>query len=132
MIGKAISAVLMGNSNITNIVGNRLFPIAEYGKGLPAMYYIVKMLPQYVKNGPTMIKWQFTILTHCTTYNQSWELAFKTKQLFDKQNQKTNAGIKFTTIRCLSITDDYEFTVNNYGHTVQFEVTTPNIKVTFD
>jgi hypothetical protein len=129
MIGKAITTIINANAAIIAIIGNNLYPLSDYDKGIPAIYYVVKALPDYTKGTVTMTKWQFTLLTHCKTYLASWQLALQLKQLFDLQQQQTNAGIKFTHIKCNSITDDYEFTINNYGQVLEFSVTTPNIQV---
>lgn len=129
MIGKAITAIINGDTEVKAIIGNNLYPISDYDKGFPAVYYAVKAIPAYTKGTVTMTKWQFSLLTNCKTYLASWELALLLKQLFDKQAQQTHAGIKITHIKCNDISDEYEFTINNYGQLLDFTVTTSNIKV---
>lgn len=131
MIGIGITALIKTDAKIKARIngGANLYPISDYGKGMDSIYYIIRAVPGYVKNGPTMTKWNVTLLTHCVSYQKSWELSLLIKQLFDRQQQKTHGGFKFTNIKCTSIADDYEFTINNYGQILQFEVTTPNYAV---
>lgn len=131
MIGKAISALIKSDTAISKRIGNglNLHPISDYDKGLDAIYYIVRLIPGAAKGTKTMMKWNVSLLTHCRRYTDSWELSLMLEDLFTKQTQQTHAGIKFTHIKCTSIADDYEFVVNNYGQTLQFEITTTNIKV---
>lgn len=131
MIGKGITALIKTDQNIKDLINNgaNLYPISDYGKGMDAIYYIIRLVPDYTKNGPTMMKWNVTLLTHCRSYADSWTLTMLLKQLFEKQPQQVFAGFKFITIKCTSIVDDYEFTTSNYGQILQFEITTPYYKV---
>ena len=108
MIGTAITALIRSSSEISSRINNgaNLYPISDYDKGTDAIYYIVRALPGYTKNGATMTKWMVTLLPHSNRYSLSWELSMLLKELFDNQQQKTHAGIKFTHIKCNSITDD--------------------------
>lgn len=132
MIGKGITALILSSTAIKSRINNgeNLKPISDYGKTSgDSIFYIVRAMPGYTKNGATMTKWNVTLVTQCKYYADSWDLSILLKQLFDSQQQKTHAGFKFTNLKCTSITDDYEFVLNGYGQTIQFEITTPNYSV---
>ncbi|WP_159521742.1 hypothetical protein [Sunxiuqinia indica] len=130
MIGKAITQIITEDAAIQAIINGRLFPVSDYDQGAPAIYYIVQVTPDYVKNGPTMQDWRFTLLTMCKHYDESWQLASKLLQAFNKANRKTKASIKLNEIHCTNITDDYEFNINTFGQKLEFTVNTANIKIT--
>lgn len=134
MIGKGITALVKTDTKITDRInaGNNLYPISDYGKGLDAIYYIIRMVPGAAKSTKTNQKWNVTLITHCKGYESSWELALLLERLFVKQAQQTHAGFKFIHIKCTNISDDYEFLLNNYGQQLQFEITTPCYTVEID
>jgi len=130
MLGKAITSIINADSAITSIIGSNLYPVGDYDKGTPAIYYIVKALPHYNNNGQSMTDWQVEILTQTKDYSSSWPLSLKVKETFDKQRGKTVGDIKFTAVKCLSITDEYEFAINGFGQKLVFEIKTSTIKST--
>lgn len=134
MIGPAITELILSDPKIKARIGNgeKLYPISDYDKGADAIYYIVRAVPGLAKNGPTMTKWQVTLITNCKRYSASWELSYMLLRLFHSKQQKKFAGFHFSHINCTSITDEYEFLINGFGQTLQFEITTPSYQFDFD
>lgn len=128
MIGKALYTMLYGNTAIKAIVSNRIYPISNKAEALPSIYYIVRMLPHYNKNGQQTQDWKVTILTMCKNYNEAWDLAIKVKNLFEgSARNATVSSIRFVEARCTAIADDFEFQVDSYGQTIEFDMRTQSI-----
>lgn len=130
MLGKSIETILKGTTAVNNIIGGRVFPVSDYDKGTPAIYYSVKCLPQYNKNGQQMTDWQVTMYTfHKQGYKEAWRLAITAKEAFESKLRREVDGIKYVHIECDSIEDDYQFNIQSFGHTLQFTVRTQTLKI---
>ena len=128
MLGKAIETIIAERAEIQAIVSGRLFPISDYDKGSPAIYYIVECLPYYNKNGQQMQDWKVTLLTMHKRYKDSWKLSLLLKEAFEKKVRRQVDGIKFSKIQCTRIRDDYEFNINSFGQTIEFDIKTQTLK----
>lgn len=129
MIGKAIEYKLKNTAAITNIIGNRVYPVMSKAQTAPFVYYSVKIYPEYVKQGAGLQKWKVAIITFERNYNAAWTLTMLVKQTIDKLKQKTVEGIKIGDAICTAITDDHEFNLNSFGQIIEFDITTQNIKI---
>ena len=127
MLGKAIKTILLSENLITGIIGDRLFPVSDIEATLPAVYYSVKVNPEYTKNGPAMKNWDLTLITMHLNYDSAWYLALALKETLDNARGKTNIGIKFERVQCISITDEYEMNIDSFGQVLEFEIITSNI-----
>jgi len=130
MIGPVITSIIKNNQPVNELVGGRVFPAAAKETTSPSIYYIVQVTPGEVKNGQTMQDWRFTLITMCKNYVQSWELASKLIQAFQKANRSTVEGIKLTDLKCTNAVDDYEFNINTFGQKIEFTARTNNLKIT--
>jgi hypothetical protein len=128
MLGKAIETIIAESTEITAIVSTRVFPISEYEKGLPAIYYLVECYPYYNKNGQQTQDWKLTLLTMHKGYKNSWELSMLLKEAFEKKVRRQVDGIKFSKIKCTKLRDDYEFNINSFGQTIEFDIKTQTLK----
>jgi hypothetical protein len=63
----------------------------------------------------------------CNTYAEAWELALNIKTAFEQSTNKTIEGIKYLHVACTSIDDDYEFNIDTFGHTINFEIRTNSL-----
>lgn len=122
MIGKAVKEII--DSELADIFGDRLYPIAADADGLPSIYYKVGCTPDSYKNGPGMNDWKLELITMFETYAESWDAAARIRIAFEKNARATVAGIRFQKISCTSIVDDYEFQVGSFGQVITFEIRT--------
>ena len=128
MIGKAIETIITTNTAINTLINGRVFPISDYDKGLPAIYYIVSCIPGYNKNGQQMQDWRVSLITMNKGYKDSWKLSYLLKEAFDHKLRRAVDGIQFIHIECESMTDDYEFQVQSFGQKLEFSIKTQTLK----
>ena len=106
MIDAAITTIIKSQSAITTLISDRLYPLRDIAEGLPAIYYRVRLLPDYNKNGQQEQNWKISMLTIGKTYAQAWTLAMLLKKAFDANSKATVSGVKFIQSRCTAIYDE--------------------------
>jgi len=134
MIGELINTIIKADTvgHLATVTPKSVKPMVDYlntktKQTLPAIYYTVRLVPEQNKNGNGNFKFQFTLITFCNRYTEAWELANALNQTFIDYRRHTVAGFKVIEIECLSITDDYEFQYESYGHRLEFSIQTQNL-----
>jgi hypothetical protein len=105
MIGNAIKAKLKASPDVTNKVGDKIYPVRSRTEQLPAIYYSIVAKPEYVKGSSTMKSFTVTVLTMCGKYHDSWLLSIAVKEAIEGKKWE-HEGIKIVGARCENIADD--------------------------
>lgn len=124
MIGKLITAKLKADAAVVALVANEIYPLTSKPETLPAIYYGIKAMPQYDKQGTGIVDWQLVLITFCNNYDQAWDLAIAIKSAIELVNgaSYTYGNMKMFISRCETIEDDYEFNEDTYGHKIIFKI----------
>jgi hypothetical protein len=127
MIAPALTTIITGNTTINAAISGRFRPVVDIAEGLPAIYYIVRALFNYNKTGQHMQTWRVTFLVMHNEYKAGWNLAMKVKEAMEAKERQTVSNILMQRVECQQIADEYDFPVECYVHSVDFEIVTQTI-----
>lgn len=127
MIGATLKTIITGNTTINAAIESRFRPVADLAEGLPAIYYIVRQLFNYNKLGQQGQTWRVTLLVIHNEYKAAWQLATRVKQAMEAKERQNVSGVLMQKVECQSIADEYDFPVEAYVLSVEFEIFTNTI-----
>lgn len=123
MLGPAIK------TKLNHLAPDKVLPIAAVGNGLPAIYYIIREIPQGYSNARQSTDFEIVIITHVKHYDDLWTLGKQIQSTLESVGAKreTVNNIQFLTMNCTDIRDEFEFPLQNYGQRLTFKVKTAPI-----
>ena len=92
--GKAVYGILSTNTDVTDIVGTKIFPeVAEQESDLPLIVYqLQSVAPEDTHDGPSKLdEVRFEFLCYADTYNGAADLADKVRGALDRVSGTYNA-----------------------------------------
>lgn len=130
MIAPALKTIITGNTTINAQISGRLRPMSDLAEGVPAIYYVVRMLPNYNKAGQHMQTWLVTFFVMHREYKLAWLLAMKVKEAMELKERQTVSSILMQRVECQQIADEYELDIEGYVLSINFEIVTNTILTT--
>jgi len=85
MIGKAITAILSGFTGLTDLIGNKIYPLVmAVETGLPAVVYgIDSVTPVYTKTGWVQDEVQFRVTSYAREYGDTIDIAYQVREALE-------------------------------------------------
>ena len=121
MIGKGIANILENYSDLTDIVGTKIFPIiAKQGTNLPLVEYSIDTLtPEYTKTEWIGDNVDFSVLCTALSYKLTSELAGEVRNALELAAGDKN-GITMQKVYMDGYTEDYDLDGSSYIINLRF------------
>jgi len=117
-IGKAIYNILSTNSNVSTLVGTRIFPnVAPQETRFPFIIYdVTGVQPNDTKDGPSTLDTNDVMIScYSETYTQASDLAQKIRVAMDRINEGTYGGEQIQSSQFQSYNDIFDDTSGDAG-----------------
>lgn len=120
MLGPAIK------TKLGTLCNNHVYPFTANNNGLPAIYYIVRMIPNNASNGKTSPKWEVVIITELKHYSDTWAFSAQVQKVLEDMGaaHETVNEITFQSFKMTDARDEFELITENYGQRLTFSVMT--------
>lgn len=107
-LGKAINALLSANADITEKVGNRIYPlVSKVDCDFPfIVYQRMAVLPTYTKDALVSEEQNYSITVLSATYAESVELADAVRDAMELESG-TFAGQRIRMVRLTSVNESW-------------------------
>jgi len=120
--GKAVYGILSTNTDITDIVGTKIFPeVAEQESDLPLIVYqLQSVAPEDTHDGPSKLdEVRFEFLCYADTYNGAADLADKVRGALDRVSGTYNA-VNVESVQFNDVDIDVINAPRRYGQVLTF------------
>ncbi len=121
MIGKGIANILENYSDLTDLVGTKIFPIlAKQGTNLPVVEYTIDTItPEYSKGEWMCDEVDFSILCTALSYKLATELCGEVRNAMELAAGEKN-GITMQKVYMDGYTEDYDLDGSSYIINLRF------------
>lgn len=120
--GKAVYGILSTNSNVTALVGTRIFPeIAEQEAATPFIVYQLQSVdPDDTHDGPSELdEVRFEFLCYADTYDQAADLGEKVRGALDRISGTYN-GVNVESVQFNDVDIEIEYQPRRYSQVLKF------------